>query len=159
MMHLLRPSVMDNLGLVEALKEEIHDWNKRNPKTSCIHTFNGDLSSLGERTNISIYRIVQECLTNITKHAYAANVNIKLDNDTEELHLTINDDGIGMINDSTSQHLGLGLIGMRERIQALNGIFFYETSSEDGFRISIHIPIDADNKTLESNASASNHGQ
>jgi signal transduction histidine kinase len=159
MMHLLRPSVLDNLGLVEALKDEIHDWNKRNPKTSCIHTFNGDLSSLGERTNISIYRIVQECLTNITKHAHAAHVNIKLENDTKKLHLTINDDGVGMTDDPTSRHLGLGLIGMRERIQALNGLFLYETSSEDGFRISIHIPLDTDNKTLEGNASASSHEQ
>ena len=159
MMHLLRPIVLDNLGLVEALKDEIHDWNKRNPKTSCIHTFKGDLSNLGERTNITIYRIVQECLTNIAKYASAAHVNIKLDNDTEKLHLTINDDGVGMTNDPTSQHLGLGLIGIRERAQALNGLFFYETSSNDGFRVYIHIPLDADNNTLESNASALSHGK
>jgi len=159
MMHLLRPSVLDNLGLVEALKDEIHEWNKRNPNTSCIHTFNGDLSSLGERTNISIYRIVQECLTNIAKYASATHVDIELNNDMKKLHLTINDDGVGMINDPTSQHLGLGLIGMRERIQALNGLFFYETSSEGGFRISIHIPHDTDNETQESNGSASNHGK
>ena len=159
MMHLLRPIVLDNLGLVEALKDEIHDWNKRNPKTSCIHTFKGDLSNLGERTNITIYRIVQECLTNIAKYASAAHVNIKLDNDTEKLHLTIIDDGVGMTNDPTSQHLGLGLIGIRERAQALNGLFFYETSSNDGFRVYIHIPLDADNNTLEGNASALSHGK
>lgn len=141
MMHLLRPSVLDNLGLVEALKDEIHAWNKRNPKTKCIHDFTGDLSDLGERTNITIYRIVQECLTNIVKYASATQVNIELNNDAENLHLTIDDDGIGMDKNASAHGMGLGLIGMRERIQALNGTFFYETSSGEGFRVFIHIPL------------------
>jgi signal transduction histidine kinase len=140
MMHLLRPSVMDNLGLVEALKDEIKAWNKRNPKTACIHHFEGDLSDLGERINITIYRIVQECLTNIAKHADAKHVDIKLCNDDKKIHLSIIDDGKGKDTSTTEKHLGLGLIGIRERIQALNGVFYYETSIDDGFRVSIHIP-------------------
>jgi signal transduction histidine kinase len=140
MMHLLRPSVLDNLGLVEAIKDEIKVWNKRNPKTSCIHYFQGDLSNLGERVNITIYRIVQECLTNITKHANAKHVDIKLTKEKAQVHLNISDDGDGMDTTRSTQHLGLGLIGIRERIQALNGIFYYETFSGNGFRISIHIP-------------------
>lgn len=139
MMHLLRPSVLDNLGLVEALKDEIDAWNKRNPKTNCIYAFDGDLSNLGERTNITIYRIIQECLTNITKHASARHVSIELNNDMESLRLTVSDDGIGM-DASMPGHMGLGLIGMRERIHALNGIFSHQTSSGDGFRIIICIP-------------------
>jgi signal transduction histidine kinase len=152
MMHLLRPSVLDNLGLVEALKEEIDSWKKRNPKINCNYTFDGDLSNLGEHTNISIYRIIQECLTNIVKYASATNVNIELKNDTENLNLFISDDGVGMDADSNvndSGH-GLGLIGMRERIQALNGIFSYETSSGKGFRIFIHIPLNTCSITPES---------
>ena len=147
MMHLLRPSVMDNLGLVEALKDEIKAWNQRNPKTICVHHFEGDLSGLGERTNITIYRIVQECLTNISKHASAAHVTIKVVNDNKKLHLSISDDGNGMDTTSQGKHLGLGLIGIRERIQALDGVFFYETAIDDGFRISIHIPLDQADKT------------
>jgi glucose-6-phosphate-specific signal transduction histidine kinase len=140
MMHLLRPSVLDNLGLVEALKDEIKAWNKRNPKTVCIHYFDGDLSALGERTNITIYRIVQECLTNIAKHAEAEHVIIKVNNDTDKLHLNISDDGKGMETNLKIKSLGLGLIGIRERVQALNGVFFYETSTGNGFRIFINIP-------------------
>lgn len=140
MMHLLRPSMLDNLGLVEAIKDEIKAWNKRNPKTSCIHYFKGDLSDLGERTNITIYRIVQECLTNITKHAKAKHVDISLTKEKKQIHLSISDDGKGRDTTLATQHLGLGLIGMRERVQALNGIFYYETSRKNGFRISIHIP-------------------
>jgi len=142
MMHLLRPSVMDNLGLVEALKDEIKAWNQRHPKTTCVHHFEGELSDLGERTNITIYRIVQECLTNIAKHANARHVSIKVINDENKIHLNIRDDGDGMNTRSTKKHLGLGLIGIRERIQALNGMFYYETAVGDGFRISIYIPLD-----------------
>ena len=142
MMHLLRPSVMDNLGLVEALKEEIKVWNQRTPKTTCLHHFEGQLSDLGERTNITIYRIVQECLTNIAKHANAKHVKINVVNDAKKIHLTISDDGNGMDENTVKKHLGLGLIGIRERIQALDGIFYYETAPDDGFRIFIHIPHD-----------------
>jgi signal transduction histidine kinase len=73
--------------------------------------------------------------------------------DTENLNLFISDDGAGMDADSNvndSGH-GLGLIGMRERIQALNGIFSYETSSGKGFRIFIHIPHNTCSITPESN--------
>ncbi len=142
MMHRLRPSILDNLGLEEALKEEINNWQERNLKIDCSYDFSGDLSKLEEHTNITIYRIIQECLTNIAKHACAKHVTIKLKNDAEELTLTINDDGIGMDKNHSSKNsnVGLGLIGMRERIQALHGDFYYETSSSKGFQIFISIP-------------------
>jgi len=141
MMRLLRPSVLDNLGLVEALKEEINAWEKRNPDVVCNYNFEGELSGLGEHTNITIYRVVQECLTNIVKYASATNISIELKNDTENLSLVISDDGVGMDTGSNVQNShGLGLIGMRERIQALNGFFSYETSAGAGFRIEINIP-------------------
>ena len=147
MMRLLRPSVLDSLGLEEALKEEISNWNKRNLKTRCVHSFKGDLSNLGEHTNITIYRIIQECLTNVAKHASARNVSVELKNSKDDLQLTINDDGVGMDANSPERGMGLGLIGMRERIQALNGLFGYETSPGDGFRIFIHLPHNAEEKS------------
>lgn len=139
MMHQLRPSVLDNLGLAEALKDEVRAWNKRNPNTTCFHSFTGNLSDLGERTNITIYRIVQECLTNIVKYASAKHVDIKLYNDEKSLQLSIVDDGVGMDESSSNKNMGLGIIGMRERIQALNGAFFYKTSTGSGFAIFINI--------------------
>jgi len=141
MMRLLRPSVLDNLGLVEALKEEINAWKKRNPEIDCNYNFEGELSGLGERTNITIYRVIQECLTNIVKYASATNVSIELKNDNENLSLIISDDGVGMGTDpNVRDSHGLGLIGMRERIQALNGFFSYKSSVGAGFCIYINIP-------------------
>jgi signal transduction histidine kinase len=141
MMRRLRPSVLDNLGLEEALKEEINTWSKRNPSVDCHYDFSGNLSDLGEHTNITIYRVVQECLTNIVKHAFASIVKIELKNDTGNLTLSISDNGIGMGTSHSEQNTGLGLIGMRERIQALNGWFSYETSEKGGFKILINIPL------------------
>ena len=142
MIRLLRPSILDNLGLVEALKDEIDDWSRRNPDTSCTCAFSGDLSGLGEHTEITTYRIIQECLTNIAKHASADHVDIKLDGTESELRIQVSDDGVGMdIQDEESGSVhGLGLIGMRERVQALNGVFSYQTSPGAGFKIDIRIP-------------------
>lgn len=139
MMRRLRPSVLDNLGLEEAIKEEIGEWNNRNPKVHCQYQFDGDLSILGEHITITVYRIIQECLTNITKHASASNVDITLKNNADGLKLAVRDDGVGRNVHGDELNMGLGLIGMRERVQALNGIFSYTSSAKDGFLIDIHI--------------------
>jgi signal transduction histidine kinase len=143
-MRRLRPAVLDNLGLKEALKEEVDCWCKRNPNMACYYDVSGDLYSLQEHTRITIFRIVQECLTNIAKHACASRLDITLTCDTDCLHITISDDGRGMNRQQydDNHNPGLGLIGMRERVQALNGQFSYETSPGNGFRISIHIPVE-----------------
>ncbi len=143
MMRRLRPSVLDEHGLVEALKDEIAAWSKRNPLVVCTHYFQGELSALGERVNITIYRIVQECLTNIAKHADAGLVLIELINDETGLELRVSDDGVGMEMPAPVYGQGLGLIGMRERIQALKGMCTYETSGDGGFRVIIRIPQNA----------------
>jgi signal transduction histidine kinase len=141
MIRLLRPSILDNLGLVEALKDEIDDWSRRNPDTTCTCAFSGDMSGLGEHTEITTYRIIQECLTNIAKHSYADHVDIKLDGNESELHIQVSDDGVGVdVQDEESGSVhGLGLIGMRERVRALNGTFSYQTSPGAGFKVEIRI--------------------
>ena len=80
MMSRLRPSMLDDLGLVETLKEEVDAWQSRQPRTTCSLSVKGELGELGEPINIALYRIVQECLTNIAKHASACTVDIRLEN-------------------------------------------------------------------------------
>jgi signal transduction histidine kinase len=140
MMTRLRPGTLDDLGLVAALKDDIAAWMRRNPQTTCSLNATGQLDKLGERINITIYRIVQECLTNITKHAGASSVTIDLTGEIDRLLLRIEDDGRGM--PVVTPHGGLGLIGMRERVEALGGIF--TTGMEGtGFLIDISIPLPA----------------
>ena len=139
MMQRLRPGILDDLGLVEALKDALDAWQERNPETQCLFNVSGDLASLGERINITVYRIVQECLTNITKHAQAENVTIALSRTTDRLLLDIKDDGQGM--DVSLPRSGLGLIGMRERVESLGGEFSLDAREGEGLSIMISVPL------------------
>ena len=137
MMTRLRPGILDDLGLVAALRDDISAWMRRNPQTTCSINATGQLDKLGERTNITVYRIIQECLTNVAKHAGASTVSIDLTGEIDRLYLRIEDDGRGI--SEADQGGGLGLIGMRERVEALGGVF--RTGKEGtGFLIEISIP-------------------
>jgi len=141
MMQRLRPGVLDHLGLVEALREAVNDWQGRNPGIRCTFEYAGDLAGLGERVNITVYRIIQECLTNITKYASATRVAVSLVNSSGSLSLEVADDGQG--GKQPPSGAGLGLIGMRERVEALGGEFRLETAPGDGYRLAITIPVTA----------------
>ena len=78
MMHRLRPPMLDNLGLVETLRGEVDAWQSRQPDIAYSLAIGQDLDQLGEQLNMTLYRIVQECLTNIAKHAAASRVDVEL---------------------------------------------------------------------------------
>lgn len=143
MMQRLRPSVLDDLGLIAALQEEIEAWRNRHPDVECQFITRGDLSSLGEAINITVYRIVQESLTNVARHAAASDVKIHLryieDEDAPRLLLSITDNGKGTEPDMRGR--GLGLIGMRERIEALGGRFGIRSAPGEGMTIEATIPV------------------
>ena len=141
MMQRLRPGILDDLGLVEALQDEVSAWDERHPDTDCVLNTSGRLADLGERINITVYRIVQECLTNIGKYAQAGRVTIDLYANSDRLMLAVRDDGRGL--DMTAPHSGLGLIGMRERVEALGGEFNLETEAGAGLAIVITVPLAA----------------
>jgi len=148
----LRPSMLDSLGLRDAIREEVDMWRSRHLDTDCTLSFKTDLDGLDEQTNITIYRIVQECLTNIAKHASACNVIIEIDRvdaiaaggtDTMPvwaLKVSIRDDGVGM--DPEVRGRGLGLIGMRERAGALGGMLGIETRPGQGMTVVVTLPLD-----------------
>lgn len=148
MMQQLRPPALDELGLRTALQDMIDDWNARHQDIFCYFSFSGNVDGLGEQVDINIYRIVQESLTNIIKHAGATTVKINLqeitdggqiDNDSKLVELDIEDNGMGF--KASDVQKGLGLMGMRERAQALNGSFNIETEPGKGTRIRVTIPL------------------
>lgn len=146
MMERLRPSTLDQLGLADTLREEIRDWQVRCPDTRYELHIRGDLKLPDERLNISLYRIAQECLTNVAKHARARQVRLSLQimesAGKGRVELEVEDDGVGMSQPAFSH--GLGLIGMRERVEALDGCLDIITAPEAGVRIHISIPLTAD---------------
>ena len=139
MMQRLRPSVLDDLGLVEALKEELSAWQDRNPEIETKLDVTGSLDGLDERINITVYRIVQECLTNITRHAGATRVSISLSSGVDSLAVIVSDNGQGL--DRSLPGDGLGLIGMRERTEGLGGEFLLESEKGAGVTIRVTIPL------------------
>lgn len=139
MMRRLRPVLLDEFGLVRALEELVDSWNDRHADTFCKFATRGRLDDLGDAVNISIYRIVQECLTNASKHAHATEVNVDLERAADaSLRLAIADDGRGF--EPRGAGAGLGQLGMRERVETLHGKFELVTAPERGVRILITIP-------------------
>jgi len=148
MMRRLRPAVLDEFGLVTALQDMVDDWNAVHEEVFCEFSFNGNFEQLDEDIKISVYRIVQESLTNVIKHAGASKVIIELDEirsaEGEQeifpchLRLKITDNGIGFSDRRIKR--GLGFLGMRERIDALGGTIDIESRPGQGVAINISIP-------------------
>ena len=143
MMRRLRPVVLDELGLVPALQDMVDDWNSRHGEIFCHFSSDGELGGLGEQMNISLYRIIQEGLTNISKHSNASEVHVHIQRQTttdeDGVNVRMTDDGLGFNAEITSW--GLGLLGMRERCEALDGKFSLATGPGKGVSISILIPL------------------
>jgi PAS domain S-box-containing protein len=144
-LHRLRPSLLDELGLTESLQELATQWRQHHPKIVCDLELDGDLGNLPESLNITLYRLMQEALTNVANHAQASHVKVLLRRvsgmapSPEHLLLMVQDDGKGM--DSRLPLKGLGILGMRERVIASGGEFTSHSAPGQGVRIEISLPL------------------
>jgi two-component system sensor histidine kinase UhpB len=140
MLRRLRPVLLDEFGLVRALENLVDGWNERHADTFCRLSANGVLDDLEDAVNIALYRVVQECLTNVAKHAAATEVAVQLERSAgESVRLTVADNGQGFA--PRGAPLGLGLLGMRERIEALKGSLAIEASPRAGVTIEVVLPV------------------
>jgi two-component system, NarL family, sensor histidine kinase UhpB len=104
-------------------------------------TTKGDINGFGETININIYRVIQEAVNNALKHSNASLIDIKLEaNKSGGLQLVIKDNGDGMDFCKVDHSKHFGLLGMRERAQALQGTFNVDSEVEKGTTIRINIP-------------------
>jgi len=137
----LRPGSLDNLGLSETLRDMVDNYQKHHPDLKMNLQMQGDVNSFGESVNINVYRVIQESVNNALKHANADWIDIRLEEiETGELQLTIRDNGKGMDFCKVDQSRHFGLLGMRERAQALNGTFSIDSAPDEGTTIRINIP-------------------
>lgn len=137
MLRRLRPANLDELGLVAALQELCESWEERSG-IPCVFHPDGALDDLGDAANITLYRVAQEALSNVMRHARAANVRIGLAGLPDgRVQLTIQDDGIGM--DVDAAHRGLGLLGAAERVAALGGQFDVDSRPAEGTRLTVRL--------------------
>jgi signal transduction histidine kinase len=136
---LLRPPVLDLYGLVPSLEQHLRSFEQRH-KITASFLVRGLPERLPSETETAIYRITQEALTNVVRHAHARHVRVQLDADDARVHLAIRDDGRGLVEKSDRRD-GVGLIGIRERVRALGGTMTLE--SDAGVRLAVHIPLEA----------------
>ena len=142
----LRPEVIDTLGLSGAIEEIVRRFDEAH--ASCTFTFrvDDDLPHVSEQVAIAAYRMVQEALSNVAKHAEATRCTVSLsrtawDAGRPAIRLIIADDGRGFVSANHGQ--GVGLVGMRERAASQSGRFALSTSPETGTQITIELPLDA----------------
>lgn len=136
----LRPLALDELGLAVALQYLIDTWQTNTENKTKVHfVINDDIDHLNEQTSMIIFRVIQEALTNIAKHANAKNVYISISYLINILTVKIIDDGNGF--DIHQKTFGLGLIGIGERIEMLNGKLKIHSALNKGTEISIQIKV------------------
>lgn len=135
--HLLRPSELDDLGLLPALRGLVDDFGRRSRIEAHLEVPES-LAHCSPELEVALYRVVQEALTNVARHARAKSVHVVLRSEDGRVRLTIVDDGAGA-PDRPTPHLGL--LGIRERIAALAGTLEISTASGAGFRLDATIPL------------------
>lgn len=135
----LRPAVLDDFGFRAALEQELASFQKRTGITTTSSFYPDDLAVDADRAT-ALYRIVQEALTNIARHAGATSVEVHIEARSDELCAEIVDDGRGITPEEIDSETTLGLLGMRERANALGGSVMIEGSPGRGTRVVVKIP-------------------
>lgn len=143
----LRPASLE-LGLVEALKKLKTEFAKHS-NTNCVLQFPEDLINADEDQTVAIFRIVQESLTNVSRHAKASHVAVTLTQNANDLMVAVHDNGQGFDVTSTSKEKTFGLIGMRERVAMLGGNMEIDSMPRQGTVINVRLPIKRGQKILE----------
>jgi glucose-6-phosphate-specific signal transduction histidine kinase len=138
MLKRLRPPNLDSMGLEESLNELCRSW-EQHCRIQCHTLIEALPTNLADPLCTSVYRVTQEALTNIAKHAQATQVWVSLSHQQDVLTLTITDNGQGL-QPSHSRTQGLGLTGMRERIASLQGLIHFE-DAQPGLRIHVQVPL------------------
>lgn len=138
----LRPSVLDDMGLAAALKRAVADYRARYDLTVDLSIHGLDEERLSPEVETTIYRIVQEALTNVARHAQAHTVSVMIDRRDTQALVIVEDDGVGLPPDVLAQRSRehLGLYGIRERAELLGGKFNIESEPEHGTSLFVEIP-------------------
>jgi signal transduction histidine kinase len=142
----LRPPALDQLGLAPALKSLVSSWSHQSGIAGHFHSKGADRVDVSEEAAINLYRLVQEALHNVLKHAKAANATVTVERRDQDLLLVVEDNGIGfeIVARGDSGHSGaLGLIGMRERAELVGGQCHIDSAPGRGTTVIVRVPLAA----------------
>jgi signal transduction histidine kinase len=135
----LRPSILDNFGLIPAIEWQLSEFQKRTRIRARLHC-EGD-RAIDRESSTVVFRIVQEALTNVIRHAEATRVNVNLKIDDHFLMLEVNDNGRDIRSAEIACSESLGIVGMQERVKRLGGEFKIVPRSPRGTRLDVSIPL------------------
>ncbi|HJL16469.1 MAG TPA: sensor histidine kinase [Sandaracinaceae bacterium LLY-WYZ-13_1] len=133
----LRPRILDELGLVAAVRQQV-DRLRAHEHLEVGFETDDERYDLDERSALAVFRAVQEALTNVVRHAEASRVDVRLRRDGSRVRAEITDDGRGF--DPSAQADGFGLLGLRERLRALDGTFEVDSARGRGTRLALAVP-------------------
>ncbi len=135
----LRPAVLDELGLLTAIQWQALEFENRTGIRCRIARLQRDIS-LDQTASTAVFRIFQEALTNVAKHAEAENVTISLRIEENSVVMEISDDGKGMEEEKKLDPTSTGILGIRERVIALNGAFEIKSGKGEGTTLIVSVP-------------------
>ncbi|WP_426450496.1 sensor histidine kinase [Paenibacillus sp. S-38] len=145
----LRPMALDDLGLVPTLRKFVQDYEERS-KISTKFELVGKEVRLPSGMEVAVYRLVQEAFSNVLKHAEASHITLELTFQQQMIKLTVTDNGVGFntagIDKKITQGSHYGLMGMRERVELLEGRFDIQSEVGAGTKVSMVIPIKSESK-------------
>lgn len=141
----LRPGILDDLGLLAALEWQCNEFEKRTGIT-CVLKSENAINLLEKHIAIGIFRIFQEALTNITRHAHASAVHANIVQKDKCLYVIIQDDGVGFNVNEVKLKKTLGLTGMRERAHMFNGSIDIKSTIGNGTTLTLVVPIRLESK-------------
>lgn len=140
MMRTLHPLSLSDLGLAATLTDLVTEWQRRYPALEIDLTYDEAVNWLDDEVGIHVYRIVQECLTNVVRHAQASKATVTVRRHiikgTEQVVIRVEDDGIG----GSTEGEGFGVLGMRERVESMGGQFAFESIPGQGVRVRAWMP-------------------
>jgi signal transduction histidine kinase len=136
----LRPGILDDLGIASAIEWQTEEFQSRTAIQYELELFPKDMV-LDEKLSTALFRIFQEALTNITRHARASRVHISFKQKSGKVELKIRDNGKGISKEKIQDSQSFGLIGIRERIRSLDGKFQIKGIPNRGTTITVKIPL------------------
>jgi signal transduction histidine kinase len=136
----LRPGVLDDLGLAAAIEWQAQEFEQRTG-TACSVDCRGAEEVVDRQVSTAAFRIFQEALTNVTRHAQAGHVEVRVDVRDDSLCLDVRDDGAGISLEAASSPRSLGLLGVRERARRLGGRVSVGPASPRGTLLALRLPL------------------
>ncbi|NOU95075.1 histidine kinase [Paenibacillus sp. LMG 31456] len=145
----LRPMALDDLGLIPALRKFVQDYEEKTKIWTKFELVGKD-TRLPSGMEVAIYRLVQEAFSNVLKHAHASNITLEVTFQQQMVKIVVTDNGIGfvveMIDKKIEKGSHYGLMGMRERVELLEGRMEIQSTKDVGTKVSLLIPIKLESK-------------